>query len=426
MPTMKLTRRNIASIEASDKPVVYYDEGLSGFGLKVQPSGARSWIIEYRPGAGGRGVAKKRMVIGKGDDLLSPEEARDLAKTTLARVRTGSDPAAARAVERNSLTVAALAGKWLSGHVETKRKPSTAAYYRQVIETHVVPHLGAKRSTVVTRSDVAAMHAAVGKSKDGIGGRYVANRAVAVLSAIYGWADGVGLVPEGMNPTRKLERFAERSRERYLSTDELARLGSVLRQAETTGIEWAMPIDKPASKHRPKEPMTTLPQHVTAAVRLLLFTGARLREILHLEWGDVDLERGLLLLPDSKTGKKTVVLGAPALAILKDLPRIGRYVIAGETAGEKDEKPRSDLKRPWTLLQRAAQLEGVRLHDLRHTFASIGAGRGLGLPIVGSLLGHADVKTTGRYAHVDATPARAAANAIAAQLKAAMEGDGHG
>ena len=169
----------------------------------------------------------------------------------------------------------------------------------------------------------------------------------------------------------------------------------------------------------PKEKrLTVLSPFATAAIRLLLFTGCRLREILHLKWTDLDLDRGMLHLADSKTGRKSVVLSAPALEILAALPRLGDYVIAGTDPTQ----PRSDLKRPWTLVCRRAGLEGLRLHDLRHSFASVGAGAGLGLPVIGKLLGHASPTTTARYAHLDNDPVRRATNAIGATIAAALDG----
>jgi integrase len=156
---------------------------------------------------------------------------------------------------------------------------------------------------------------------------------------------------------------------------------------------------------------------VAAALRLLIFTGMRLREVLRLEWAHYDRDRRLLLLPDSKTGKKAVVLSTPALEILDTLPVLGRYVIASESAGLPNEQPRTDLKKPWRLVTRHAGLDGLRVHDLRHSFASFGAGSGLGLPLIGGLLGHADPKTTARYAHLATDPLRQAANAIAETLQ---------
>src|ERR1700720_1439536 len=128
----------------------------------------------------------------------------------------------------------------------------------------------------------------------------------------------------------------------------------------------------------------------------------------------------MLLLPDSKTGKKAIVLNAPAMDVLANLPRIGAYVIAGENAGTKNERPRSDLKRPWQAVARRANFGSVRIHDLRHTHASVGAGAGLGLPIIGKLLGHAHATTTARYAHLDADPLRRASERIGLQLSKAM------
>lgn len=213
---------------------------------------------------------------------------------------------------------------------------------------------------------------------------------------MYSFGERHGLVPKGYNPAARIERFPEARRERFLSTEELARLGEAFRKFESDG-RFGTGI---------------------AALRLLLFTGARLGEIVHLRWEDVDIERGLLLLPNSKTGRKAITLNAPALAVLHSLERSGRFVIAGANP----EVPRADLKKPWTAVTEAASLSGLRIHDLRHSFASIGAGAGLGLPIVGKLLGHTQASTTQRYAHLDADPIRRAADAIGASIAAALDG----
>jgi integrase len=225
-------------------------------------------------------------------------------------------------------------------------------------------------------------------------------------------------VPIGSNPCRGIEHFPEEGRERYLTTPELARIGEAIREAETIGLPYAVDQSKPKAKHAPKEAnrRTVVGPHAAAALRLLIFTGARLREILHLKWDHVDFERGLLLLPTSKTGKKTIVLNAPALAILSGLPRASDYVIAGTFA----DQPRADLKKPWKAVSNRAGLTGVRIHDLRHTHASVGAGAGLGLPIIGKLLGHTQAVTTQRYAHLDADPLRKASEHIGSRLASAM------
>jgi integrase len=230
-------------------------------------------------------------------------------------------------------------------------------------------------------------------------------------------------VPENCNPARKIEKFPEDRRERFLTPDELERLGAAIREGETLGIAWREDGDAPKSKHLAKKEnqRTFLSPDAASALRLLIFTGARLREILHLRWEHVDLGRGLLLLPDSKTGRKTIVLNRPALAILQTHPRNGSFVIGGAHI----DRPRKDLKKPWLAVCRRAGLEGVRLHDLQHTFASIGAGASLGLPIVGKLLGHSQAQTTARYAHLDADPLLRAANLIGERIERSMNRSGH-
>ncbi len=324
------------------------------------------------------------------------------------------DPAGEKVGERETPTVAALADRFLAEHVDAKRKPGTAATYRYVIESAVKPHLGTAKADKVTRAAVAKMHNALKETPSW------ANRAVAVVGSMYTFAARSGVVPEGMNPARKIDKFAENNRERFLTSEELERLGMAIREAETTGIPWEVDEHAPRTKHIPKQEnrFTKISRFAAAALRLLLFTGCRLREILHLKWENVDIERGLLFLADSKTGKKTIVLNAPAMAVLASLDRLGSYVVPGDDP----EKPRADLKRPWQTMAKRAGLDGVRLHDLRHTYASFGAGGGLGLPIIGKLLGHTQASTTARYAHLDNDPLRRASEAIGNRIAAALDG----
>ena len=243
---------------------------------------------------------------------------------------------------------------------------------------------------------------------------------LAVVGSMYAFAVRAGIVADGANPARRIDKFKESRRERFLTGEELERLGSAIRDAETTGIPWAVDETRPTAKHVPKVGrFPKIGPPAAAALRLLLFTGCRLREILHLRWEHVDFERGCLFLPDSKSGRKTIILNAPALAVLNGLERVGPYVVPGDDP----EQPRHDLKRPWDAVTKRAGLTGVRLHDLRHTYASFGAGGGLGLPIIGRLLGHMQPATTARYAHLDNDPLRRASEAIAGRLAAALDGN---
>lgn len=413
---IKLTKRVVDKAEPRATRYSIFDSVIPGFGLRVYPSGEKSWIFEYRPGEGGRRVNKKRITIGKVREF-TPDKARKLADNLRSKVMTGYDPQAEKSERREAPMLAEIAEAFLVNHVEVKRKATTLANYTDVLTRMVLPKLGKLKAKDVTRADIARLHLAHRATP------FQANRMLAIVGSMFGFAGKHGLIPEDLNPVRGIERYREEGRERYLSVDELERLGAAIRVAESTGIPWKIDARKKI-KHVPKECRTTIiGEHAAAAIRLLIFTGARLREILHLKWEHVDLERGLLLLPDSKTGQKVIVLNAPALAILVNISRAGSYVIAGDSVGTDNEKPRSDLKRPWTMVIRQAGLEGLRIHDLRHNFAAFGAGGGMGLPIIGKLLGHADPRTTARYAHLDADPLRKAANSIGATIAAAMGED---
>lgn len=433
---MKISRRTVADIATPERPTTFYDDGLSGFGLIVRPGGSRSWIIEYRPGAGGRGVAKRRLVIGDGRSM-TPDEARSKAKGMLARVNLGADPAIERSEERAAVSVTEMAKRWLEEHVEAKRKPATAKLYRAVLDTHLLPALGTKRAVSVSRQDMAKVHSSIANkatapTKVGAkrsprektrGGPVIANRALAVAKAMWSWALDLRLLPQGtVNPASGLEAFREKGRERYLSNVEMTRLGDALRLAGGEGLPWNVDEEKAMAKHLPKveKRRTVFDPHSIAAVRLMFLTGARVQEILKLEWKQVDWDRGMLHLPDSKTGRKTIVLGAASLAILEGLPRLGRYVIASTSAGTSDERPRADVNRLWRAARAYAGLEGVRLHDLRHTAAAVGAGQGLSLHMIGQLLGHSQPSTTKRYAHLAADPQRRAADLIGEEVALAL------
>jgi integrase len=333
-------------------------------------------------------------------------------------VAHGHDPAGEKATERSTLTISGLADRFMTDHVEQKRKPGTTVFYRHLLDKVIRPELGATKADKLTRAQVARLHGSLRATP------FQANRVLAVIGSMYTFAGRSGIVPEGMNPSRRIDKFKEHRRERFLTGEELDRLGFAIRAAETKGLPWHVDEAKPKSRHLPKanNRFTKIDPFAAAAIRLLLFTGCRLREILHLKWEQVDLERGLLFLADSKTGRKTVILNAPALAVLASLDRLGSYVVPGNDP----EKPRADLKRPWEAVSKRAGLSGVRLHDLRHTYASFGAGGGLGLPIIGKLLGHTQASTTQRYAHLDADPLRRASEAIGSQIAAALDGKSRG
>jgi integrase len=409
----RFTKRTLDLAVPKERPFFLWDGQLKGLGARVDPSGSKTFVLRYRPkGYGARGP-KRFITIGK-FGVLTVDEARNLAREMLGAVATGGDPAADIASKRAASTFAEVADLFLKEHVESKRKAKTATFYSSLLKTYATPALGSRKAEAVTRAEVARLHNQMAEKP------YQANRLLAVIGSLYSFAQKRGLVPENCNPARGIEKFAEQRRERFLNSVELERLGAAIRLGKTTGIPWSSDSSKPASKHRPKEEnqRTLLTANAAAALRLLIFTGARLREILDLQWGHVDIERGLLLLPDSKTGRKTIVLNRAALTVLQAHPRRGAFVIPGDDP----ERPRSDLKKPWAAVCRQAGLDGLRIHDLRHTFASIGAGAILGLPIVGNLLGHSQPQTTARYAHLDVDPLVRATNLIGEHIQSAFDG----
>lgn len=409
---MKITAESVADVVKSAKPnkqKFYYDDDLTGFGFYRLPSGTATWFAEFRPVAGG---PKKRRNLGR-VGTLKANEAREAARRAIANAHLGKDLALGLAESRAGVTVKQLLDLYVA-RTRDKRKASTADGYDLIASVNIVPHIGSIKASALTTRDVQSMHSKVGSGR----GKYAANRAVAVLKAAYSWGAKQDHVPAGINPASGVERYREQARENFLTIAEMQRLGEAMHEAETVGL----PVNAGDAKHAPKGQRIVYHPHVTAAVRLLMLTGCRLREILHLRWSEVDFERGVLRLPDSKTGRKVVFLAQPAIDILNAMTRIGSYVIAGDSAGTKDERPRADLKRPWAAITRRAKLNDVRLHDLRHSFASIGAESGLGLPVIGALLGHSSAQTTKKYAHAADEASRRAVDTIAGKIGEAING----
>jgi integrase len=410
MPKGRISIRSIAALtcpSGKDREILW-DTALAGFGVAVFPTGRKMFIAQYRQDGRSR-----RANLGE-SGKVTPDEARCEAKKLLGDVARGLDPIGQKRAAAAVPLFREVAGEFLRLHIAAKRKARTHESYETLLRLYILPAIGHLPLTQIRRAHVSKMHSSAEH-------RGAANRALTVISSIWNWGarqhDGLDLPS---NPAAGIERNPEKRCERFLTGAELARLGEALAMAETTGLPYAIDEAKPGSKHAPKPEnrLRKLDPFAIAAIRLLLFTGARLREILHAKWSYVDFERGLLNLPDSKTGRKTIFLSAPSLAILAGLPRLeGNDHIF---VGTKDGSPRADLKRPWEAICKAAGLDGVRLHDLRHSFASIGAGSGMGLQIVGKLLGHSSPAMTAKYSHFDNDPMRRAVDTIGASLVAAM------
>ncbi len=381
----KLTKRTIDAIEPQATEFFLWDEGIPGFGLRVMPSGRKSFVVQFRAGRRAR-----RMSLGP-STVLTCDQARTRAITIIAAVKNGEDPAADRAAKRNAATVNDLADRFDKEHISVRLKASTAKEYRGNLRRFILPALGRLAVPEITRADVAKFHHDLRHIP------YQANRCIEVVSKMFVLAEMWGLRPDGSNPRKHIRKYPEEKRERFLSAAELRRIGEVLREMESERIELSSAI---------------------LAARLLILTGCRLGEIMTLKWDYIDFHERALRLPDSKTGKKVVHLGAPAVEYLHDAHRIdgNPWVITGILLG----KPLSDLQPFWQRVRARAGVKDVRIHDLRHTFASVAVASGQGLPMIGKLLGHTQVQTTARYAHLAAEPMKIAADEVAQNLRQAL------
>lgn len=382
----KLTKRMVEATRPATRDVYVFDSELPCFGLRVKPGGARSYFVQYR-----NGRRSRRLTLGR-HGVLTTEQARHLAQDALAAVRKGEDPAAQRKAERAAASFAEFAERYFAQHAEVKKKPTSIRNDRFLLRRHVLPALGKLALRDITRADIVALHHSLRTTP------YVANRALALLSRMFSLAHLWGVLPDGGNLCRGVEKYREHKRQRFLSSEELTRLGTVLREVEHEAVEWPT---------------------VVPALRLALLTGARIGEIRTLKWDDVKYERGVLELSDSKTGEKTVQLNAPALEVLGGISRKddNPYVMYGRAAGA----PLVNLKDPWGRIRERAGMPDLRIHDLRHSFASTGAGLHASLPVIGALLGHSQPSTTQRYAHLAADPLKEAAERIGSRIAAQMK-----
>jgi len=405
----KLTKRFVDALKPVERDTLYRDTDLKGFGLRVKPSGVRTWVCVYRNAAG----RTRKLALGK-VGVVTPEEARQRAREALGEVSKGADPSADRHAKRADLTIAELIERYLQDGPADKpaKKASSWATDASNLNRHVIPTLGRKSLSSLTPADVQRFQrdATAGKTRaDGKGerkrgrlrvrgGAGTAWRTTVVLAGMLAWAVARGLRADNPAKGVKLNKLAKR--ERFLTATELAVLGEAMATLENEGANAGS----------------------LAIVRLLILTGARRNEIASLRWEHVDFERGALRLPDSKTGAKVVPLGAPALDVLARLPR--REDSPWVFPAARGRGHHQGVPAVWRKLVKAAGLVGVRLHDLRHGFASFAVAAGDSLYLVGKVLGHTQATTTQRYAHLQLDPVRAVADRTARKLAGALAGTG--
>ena len=374
---IKITKRAVDRLLGDGAEKFYWDDDLPGFGVRIRSSGRKYYIVQFR--ADGR---LRRITLGR-HGAVPTETARRRAMAAISEAKGGGDPAAARDARRGAPTMKQLGKRFLEEYVPDHCKPSTAYEYGRSVNFFISPRIGSRKVRDIKRSDIAELHHALRETP------YQANRTLGVLSKMFNLAEMWGWRPDGSNPCLHVKRYKEEKRERFLSAEEFARLGHVLDDTLRDGSETRSSV---------------------MAIRLLMLTGCRLSEIQKLRWEHVDLEAGELRLPDSKTGGRAVPLAPSAVQLLESLPRDedNPWVIAGRKPGSH----LTDLQHPWRRIRAQAELDDVRIHDLRHSFASRALALGEGLPMIGKLLGHTQVQTTARYAHLARDTVKASAARI--------------
>jgi integrase len=385
MPAAHLTDALVRRLEApATGNKITYDTAVKGFGARVTANGAKAYVLTYSVRGSGR---QRRYTIG-GADRWTASDARQRAKELKAEIDQGADPLADIKAEREAPTLADLIERFQAEHLPRKRE-TTVADYRLMLKTYVVPHFGEHRKVAdITFADIDALHRKITKA----GHPYRSNRVVSLLSKMFALSIKWGMRSD--NPCRGIERNTEHHRERYLAADELARLTKALAEFP----------DK----------------DVADAIRLLLLSGARKNEVLTMKWEHLDLTAGTWRKPASmsKTKKANEVeLSAPARMLLVE--RMGRkadgeeYVFPGR--GNREHRS-GDIWHTWRRLCKAADISGLRIHDLRHSFASELVSAGYSLPMIGSLLGHRNPSTTNRYAHLYRDARREAVERVGAAV----------
>jgi integrase len=408
---MKLTKRTLDSMKPKPTHDVFlWDDEVPGFGLRIKSSGVRSFIVQYRNGSG----VSRRMTLGK-FGVLTPDEARKMAKHTLAEVARGADPAARRAQDRDAMTVRQLCRIYLEaaekglilGKGKRPKKGSTLYIDRGRIERHILPLLGSRRVRDLTTPDILRFMRDVttGKTADDVktgfrgraiieGGAGTASRTVGLLGGILSFAVSEGVIAS--NPVRGVKRPADNRREIRLTAEQYRALGKTVAAADVGG----------------ENPSAVL------AIRLLALTGCRRGEIERLQWDEVDLPGRCLRFSDSKEGKSIRPLGADAVRLLAKLTNDSRYVLPGKAP----DKPFVGLPKAWPRIVGKANLSDLTPHGLRHAFASVAVDLGYSEPTIAALLGHGTHSITGRYLHHLDSALLAAADEVAGEIAAMMAG----
>ncbi|MDE0003971.1 MAG: site-specific integrase [Rhodospirillaceae bacterium] len=378
----KITRRMVDAFAARGKPGVHWDRDLPGFGVRLYPSGRIAYVVQSRGPRGSR-----RVTLGR-HGAITPDGARKLAINVIDRIKTGVEQMPRNGGLEPDPTVGDLAKRCLERYVDVECKEKTATRYRQLLGGHIVPALGEMAVSGVEREHIAGLHHSLRET------RGTANNVLWVLSKMFSLAEAWGWRKAGTNPCHSVKAYKANRRERFLNREEYRSIGRVLREGERDGSVWPPAV---------------------AAIRLLMLTGCRREEIATMRWDDVDRSAGHLRLRDSKTGARWIPLTPTAMTVLDGIEPVpgNPWVFVGRKPGARV----SQLTGFWHRLRGKMGLEDVRLHDLRHSYASRALALGESLSMIGRLLGHASMDTTARYAHLARDTEKASVARVAASIE---------
>lgn len=360
---IELSKTLIDSLQPKATEYAVWDSRIVGFGIKITPKGKKIYLLKYR----NQHQRQRKYTIGM-HGQITLQQARQIAAQKMLEVHNDLDPMQERQKERTAITLSQFCDRYITDYAHVYKKHTSAIEDTKLINRHIRPKLGHYLLREVSRVEVAQFHKNLSHMP------YGANRLRAVLSKMFSLAEEWGLREEGSNPTRYVKKYKESFRTRYLSQAELENLSDTLAAYQT----------------KLKNPC-----HVTL-IRLLLLTGARVSEIQNAKWEWIDFDKKLLILPDSKTGKRVIFLTKPVLAILKQMPRIAEhpYILFGRQFGQPIGVPNAS----WNLIREKAGLVDFRIHDLRHSYATICNQLELSEGTIGTLLGHRSKTTvTQRY-----------------------------
>ena len=380
---MKLTNKKVDQLTVEIKSYIAWDSEVKGFGVRVNLNNKKTFIVKYRVGSG-RAAKVRKPVIGT-YGVMKVEEARIIARKLIIEAFEGNDP---KEIDKTNITIKEFCNIYLQQHAEIKKKQSSVIEDKRMMKLHILPSFGNICIKDINSVMITKHHQSMYKTPHG------ANRLLSLISKMMNLAEKWNYRQLYSNPCRHIDRYKEKGREVYLTMDQIEKIGLVIKDLEKTES-----------------------LYILSAIKILLFTGRRTGEILTLKWDYIDFKNFRMNLPDTKTGKKSFRFSPTVHQILSSLPDKEGYVFKSIIGNKRV----TTVRHIWRKICKLAGIENVRVHDLRHTYASLAVQSGYSLPIISKMLGHADIKTTQRYAHLHDDPVNQAVDKLDQQLESLIK-----